>query len=702
MFIESAANQPLSEKIEIVGVEPTGFTVFHRTGYGLTPTQISERIAQIVKQGFKPSKGDMYGVGMYSTLNLKSQLNNYMESCYGDGVIQYFVPKKGFLIFDYTIARKIYPSDFSLAQQLLVNGVYKKASEIPYGMQALSKDLYDTLKNPLISADRAYNIWRCCYDKNSPGNVSEAWTSLRPAVTNADAKSLYAAAKAEPKKQMSRIPNIQGIVYTGENDGNVVLVYRPTPAVIQPRKWCVLIPGNKPANIDNNTLQFAIEWQKFGASQSNTVAVKTLAGILVDKGVITPVKTFEKITNDSSYTAEDLIRMEPWMKQSGSKFHKIYLLTNKNKKNAVVAGIFRSGILTVHYFGTKPPEAPEPVDITKCEYRKAVFLGGVFRGVEFGEALFAGGRFESGVFNGAWLGGVWVYNANAVWGKKAKIVDVTEAKLRFNNKFLKGDKWESYILYQGQTYPLDRPVPEWVDAFNKGTLKNTFGPSSVETEESIKNNLAKSMKISPPPTIDIPNKAMPKSTKEAVDLFKKYFSWVFQNNIKFQSSSPAVISFDDGKKTLSLESGVAVSGRLLFNHYGKNSVVMGGVVSGENVFEGFLDGGNYTEGTFNGVWSRGSLNIDKIKIGKDCSFSAPEKDTKDGVSFLVRGSRWEAFRAPWLQAYKDDLNKFLTSFKANADKTRKFVQDYFQKLINATDDIDLDGALDYSDNDTDD
>jgi len=701
MFIESIGKQPVSEKIELVGVEPTGFTVFHRTGRGLTPTQISERIANIIKQGFKPDRGDMYGVGMYSTLNLKSQLNNYMENSYGDGVIQYFVPKKGFIIFDYTIARKIYPSDFTLAQQLLVNGVYKNASEIPYGLQALSRDLLDTLKNPLVSADRAYRIWRGCYDSSSARNVADVWESLTPAVTNKEAKSLYAAAKAESKKQMSRIPGIQGIVYTGENDGNVVLVYRPTPTVIQPRKWCVLIPGNKPSNIDNNTLQFAIEWQKVGTSQPATV--KTLMGTLVDKGVITPVKTFERITNDSSYTAEDLIKMEPWMKHSGSKFHKIYLQTNKNKKNAVVAGIFRSGILTVHHFGVKPPEVPEPTDITSCEYRKSIFLGGIFKGAEFNEALFAGGRFESGVFNGYWLGGTWVYSSNAVWGKKAKIVDVSEAKLKFNNKFLKSEKWESYILYQGQTYPLDRPVPEWVEAFNKGTLKIPGSAvGSAETDESITANLAKAVKVSPAPTINIAKKGLFKSTKDAVDLFKKHFPWIFQNNIKFQSSAPAVITFDDGKKTLSLESGVAVSGKLSFNYYGKNAVVMGGVVSGDNLFEGFLDGGNYTEGTFNGVWRRGSLYIEKIKIGTNVSFTAPDNDNKNGVSFLVKGSRWEAFRAAWLQAYNNDLHKFLTSFKSNADKTRKVVQDYFQKLINTTDDIDLDSTLDYSDNDTDD
>jgi hypothetical protein len=153
---------------------------------------------------------------------------------------------------------------------------------------------------------------------------------------------------------------------------------------------------------------------------------------------------------------------------------------------------------------------------------------------------------------------------------------------------------------------------------------------------------------------------------------------------------------------LCLDSGIVVSGRLLFGFYREDAVIMGGVISGDNEFCGFLDGGNYTEGKFNGVWRRGSLNIDKIKIGPDVSFMAPEKDTKDGVSFLVKGSRWEAFRASWLQAFNNDLYKFLTSFKANADKTKKFVQDFFQKLIGTTDDVDLDNALDYSDNDTDD
>jgi len=692
----------VSEKIEIVGVEPTGFTVFHRTGASKTPTEIIEQINKIISQGFKPSKNTMYGIGMYSTLNLKSQLNNRMECSYGDGCIQYFVPKKGFIILDYTIARKVYPGDFSLAQQLLINGVYKKASDIPMALQALSKDLYASLKEPLVSADRALHIWYNCFDHNSSRDVANEIKQFEYPIKDEEIRELYAIAdKAQgTSRRMSMIPQIQGIVYTGKNDGNVVLVYRPSPSIIHPRKWCVLAPGNRPSDIDNNTLNFAVEWQQVGGSQVSVT--KTLIGDLIDRKVITPNKTFERIENNGSFKADELIKMEPWMRQGGSKFHKLYFIANKNKKNAIVAGVFRGGELTVHYFGTNSTDAREPVDILKCEFKKAVFLGGRFKGVEFEDALFAGGRFESGVFNGSWLGGTWVYDSKAVWGKNAKIVNNADAKSKFNSKFLKSDKWNSYILYKGETYPLDRPVPEWVVAFEKGTLNGDNISSSDETPETILSNLSKAVKINPPPTINIKSSLLT-STKNVIDIFKKHFSWMFQGMIKCQSSVTPVLTFDENKKTLAFEKGVIIAGKVQFNYYGKDAVIRSGVISGDNVFEGFLDGGNYTEGTFNGTWSRGALFIDKIKIGQNCNFLAPERDTKDGVSFLVKGTHWEAFKAPWLVAYNNDLAKFLTAFKSNADKTKKFVQDYFDKLRKTTNNIniDLDNALDYSDNDTD-
>ena len=71
----------MKEAIQQVGndsidVSSKGFTVYHRTGRGMAPSQIAAKINTIIATGFKPGGGDMYGRGMYTTLNMKSQMNS--------------------------------------------------------------------------------------------------------------------------------------------------------------------------------------------------------------------------------------------------------------------------------------------------------------------------------------------------------------------------------------------------------------------------------------------------------------------------------------------------------------------------------------------------------------------------------------------------------------------------------------------------
>jgi len=70
-------------------------TVYHRTSF-------TNLIDAVYTSGFKPGEGDMYGVGFYSTYELKSQERNSMTQTYGDIVVKFSVAIENFFIFDYS------------------------------------------------------------------------------------------------------------------------------------------------------------------------------------------------------------------------------------------------------------------------------------------------------------------------------------------------------------------------------------------------------------------------------------------------------------------------------------------------------------------------------------------------------------------------------------------------------------------------
>jgi hypothetical protein len=245
---------------------------------------------------------------------------------------------------------------------------------------------------------------------------------------------------------------------------------------------------------------------------------------------------------------------------------------------------------------------------------------------------------------------------------------------------------------------LDRPVPDWVVAFKKGTLANTVPDGGVETPDVIVKNLAKLTKITPEPSIIFENsKEIPESTQKAVDLFKSKFPWLFTNAIKFKSSDPVEITYKGG--ILSLVRGIMIAGKVSFDSYGELATIMGGILSGYNAFGGFLDGGNYIEGVFNGVWSRGAIFLDKVSI-QTIQFDIPknskiEKGKIESTSIVVKNV-WYKLELPWIKAYKDDMKKLLDDFKKNPKIVKDKTRDFYDKLIKS-DDADADDIPDYID-----
>ena len=85
-------------------------TVYHRT-------QTKDIIKNINKIGFQRGLGRWYGPGIYCTYNLKSQLNNTMNNIYGSLIIKSKVNLYGYLIFNKDIAKKVYKKPLDIEQQ---------------------------------------------------------------------------------------------------------------------------------------------------------------------------------------------------------------------------------------------------------------------------------------------------------------------------------------------------------------------------------------------------------------------------------------------------------------------------------------------------------------------------------------------------------------------------------------------------------
>lgn len=84
--------------------------VYHRTK--------SEYLDDIVSKGFSPGSGAMYGKGLYSTYDLDSQLKEKMERQYGNIIIKFKVNLHNCLILDYDQAMKVYGKEYTLMDQL--------------------------------------------------------------------------------------------------------------------------------------------------------------------------------------------------------------------------------------------------------------------------------------------------------------------------------------------------------------------------------------------------------------------------------------------------------------------------------------------------------------------------------------------------------------------------------------------------------
>jgi hypothetical protein len=157
-------------------------TVYHRTGrkYG------DSSVKGIAADGYTVGNGADYGIGVYTTYDLESQLRENMVKIYGNIIIESkVISLDKFLIFDYDVAKKIYGNvNYTLDNQLRL---------------ILGKNWNDFKNNNFLK------------------ELIEEVTVVK--YTSDIAKTFY------EQFEQSIVKSLRGIVFTGRNDGKVLISY---------------------------------------------------------------------------------------------------------------------------------------------------------------------------------------------------------------------------------------------------------------------------------------------------------------------------------------------------------------------------------------------------------------------------------------------------------------------------------------------
>ena len=167
-------------------------TVYHRTtkmpkSYSPFYYDIHSKplIDKLKANGYKTNIGNLYGYGIYTTYDFESQLTEYMDT-YGPIVIENkILSLDGYLIFDYDIAKKIYGKNYTLDNQLKL---------------IVGKDCKDFLK-------------------------SEEYLNVITELQNKKYTSVSAKIFIDSVIKTKIFHKIKGIIFTGENDGRVLVCY---------------------------------------------------------------------------------------------------------------------------------------------------------------------------------------------------------------------------------------------------------------------------------------------------------------------------------------------------------------------------------------------------------------------------------------------------------------------------------------------
>ena len=321
------------------------YIAYHRTK--------KENLEPIIDEGFRPGWGSMYGKGFYLTYDLTSQTRSDMTH-YGDGILKCKINPKNLLILDYNTSTDVFGEEYSLKDQLIKHyKIYRDILDIPRDLYDWSDELEKTFQQPAFSADLAYNKFVKHYIKNG----------------------------------ICSIKGIRGIIFSGNHDGNVLVLYSHETAI--PYEFAIT---------DSSTGELVTEWIPV-KNIDKVLNRANLANFAIDKfkGMVTRIEVdnydITKIEKDFRWLFQAV------MEDASFKIH-------DNGTLEWLDGTWKKG----HWYG----------DI----WNQGVFESGVWHKGEFLFGSWKYGNFLDGTFAGYWNDGIWtggIWKSHALW-KKGEIV----------------------------------------------------------------------------------------------------------------------------------------------------------------------------------------------------------------------------------------------------------------------------------------
>jgi hypothetical protein len=620
--------QLLSDLNEGIYVSGTGYTAnyidsYHRTNAMRNrndPDDVEDGIINLIHTGFKPGSGDMYGKGLYSTGDWDSQFKDNGDMLgYGIGIIKYRTPTKNVLIFDYRVSKKVYGYGKHTLTNQLVN-VFKiyPAGKVPDFIDALSNDLERTFKYPKLSADRAYSVWYEMWQKGDKfdQNKLQKFLTLGQGYPEAPEaiKSLYGKAFQSGDYKGTKVifnkTNVIGIAFSGNHDGNVLFIKEDSLKLITPIMYCIM-DINKPGD----SKAFVKPWTPVKGGISAAGSIAGFSDMLKATGIPSGKNSFDTVLFDQLSTMGETASIKfikdtfKWTWMGSRKFNQLDIAFKQNREDFIFGGTWQLGDCNVHYFG-KPDDIIQELkqidkNISFGNNQIPIFRAGTFLGDEF-TGIMIGGVFQNGIFNGIFKGGLIDFDAKITWGAKAKI-DIEKTLTRS-------------IRYMKKVYDIGENDPEAFVANLKAgiVVKSSNGIRGVDDAkslaEAVKNKLPfVSNKI----IIDDSyhgSKTIPLGFAEVV----KVYPWLFERNAHITWKVDPSIEIQ--KDRIIVLSGEIRTGDVFFDEWGKDTSVIGGNIFGNNIFSGVLNGGNYREGLFDGVYIKGNLFLDKFTWGKNADW----------------------------------------------------------------------------------
>jgi hypothetical protein len=594
---------------------------YHRTGTRAENPRdkqsLIDYVENMIKSGFTPGSGAMYGVGLYSTGDWLSQFGgkgNDSMDFYGNAIIKYRTPARGILIFDYRIAKKMYGGSYTLIDQCVKYGIFT-ASNMPRMIDILSDDLEQTFKFPKVSADRAYWIWENLWDSHKNyQDVIKKMAQSKSGVPDMPAnlqQDYFSCAGKDIVKDLYHHPKITGIAFSGNHDGNVLFIKKEALSQVKPLQYCIMDWQKS-----SDPRAFIHPWTLVGGNVSATGLQGAIKDFLAAAGIPKGKNTFDEVyIQDLSAIKETaaitFVKKDfPWTISMLNHFRGLDVAFGQNKQDYIFGGEWIRGTCNAHYFGTPNMVMNELKAIGRASmvqtddmplFRSGTFDGDIFAGIMIG------GVFARGIFNGVYRGGLIDFDGKVSWGQKAS--RILEASLTCS------------IRYNGKIYKIGNESPDVFLANLKSgiAISQQGGVAGVDNAASLSDAIRNKLPFKVVNFIIQDNWRGAKNIQLGFADFKAAYPWLFNPSNKITWKADPVIEVDQTK--IAVITGDLRTGSVYFDVWEKHTSVIGGnVYNKNNIFNGIFLGGNYREGTFDGVFKKGILYLDNFTWGKNAKW----------------------------------------------------------------------------------